>query len=926
MPSDSGYASMKNRNSYIQWTPQHSLSLNDSFISMSMSRHLHSTSRRIFIGPTPSNWSYKKSSIWFSKSDQATHHKGPNRQRTFRAEPEVKGPTNMSSLDFGEAPDNHDPTSVNLTDTPFLFSEPEEIMSDHDCKSTLSSFKHEIFYTPNEEIRSFPNTPPQHDRDYIKWKNSPIYKRNTLSVVQPKQYFDFTPTLIENISEEGFMHENFQHKSSSSPNYIHDDDEIINGYENDMDNRSLNVIDHPVVDVNSVNSINLEVRSISHPVCEPDTIIKEDRMLIRVERLCHHDLPKRYSGHFLRGHTVRKHLTHSVGWKEYIVRLRPGRIELYKNNKVRFAKMRFNQTTRLTLFSAIDYTLTLKQKSDSGMKVFLINPKTVEQSVEWYCLLHTTLGEPLVKPMPTLCEVYVPDLDVHVRIPFKNCNQVYQITGEEITKLVLDELSDEPEWEDVLCEWLKSCDLRLCWKRYDRLEWIIWENNEGGKIRNDLLACPQFIEGTHQLQLRPTEHYPTSVYLDDGTKLYEPPPVEGYLIRVTNNKGKWKPKRLYFTSHDQYLFFLKPFATSPPPPPVSFSSDEGDQQNVQPLIYAIAPQSQEQCAQTDAFMKADMKRRIKQIINASAFINLIDVVEVKSVVKRYGITELENHGCPFEIVLNNGRTIVLQAYSRQTTDEWIKRLNELTTYWKARKMSDVQVRINTAIVNENNDHEDDDCSSQNELHSHWNNFQTYVNPTIWHWCILNGCRGITKEGLLYQKSHLHDTFRNYHHILTRGNLLYYKLYTRKINGVAKRRSFHKRCGCINLADCYVYSGNITEYDLLYSSSSRFSATNDGTHKLPRIYPDGMYNFDDDEECTFVIWQGIRTYYFGKDEEKKGLSICLKNKILLDHPGRTWVFRARSKVEREEWVWAINVEIKRAYKEKEKNKMTTQETL
>src|SRR6266540_1324625 len=105
---DSGYISSgsKNRNSFIQWTPQHSLSLNDSSISTPLSKHLHSTNRRIFIGPTPLNWSYKKTSLWFSKSDQATHHNGPNRQRTFRAEPEVKGPTNISSLDFCEVLDN----------------------------------------------------------------------------------------------------------------------------------------------------------------------------------------------------------------------------------------------------------------------------------------------------------------------------------------------------------------------------------------------------------------------------------------------------------------------------------------------------------------------------------------------------------------------------------------------------------------------------------------------------------------------------------------------------------------------------------------------------------------------------------------------------------------------------------------------------
>src|SRR4051794_30907358 len=148
----------------------------------------------------------------------------------------------------------------------------------------------------------------------------------------------------------------------------------------------------------------------------------------------------------------------------------------------------------MSLFSAIDYTITIKQQTGYGMKVVVMNPKTIEKSIEWYRVLHNTLGEPFVKPMPSICEVYVPDLDVHVRIPLEKCSQAHQITAEDITKLVLDELSGEPEWDDVLHKWLKSCDLRLCWKRYDRLEWIVWEKNEG-EIRNDLLACPQFIEG-----------------------------------------------------------------------------------------------------------------------------------------------------------------------------------------------------------------------------------------------------------------------------------------------------------------------------------------------------------------------------------------------------------------------------------------------
>ncbi|CAI2176254.1 11906_t:CDS:2 [Funneliformis geosporum] len=829
MPADSGYVSTgsKNRNSFTQWIPQHSLSMNDSLLSTPLSKHLHSTTRRIFIGPTPSNWSYKKSSLWFSKSDQATHHHGLNRQRTFRAEPEFRGPTNISSLDFCEIrDDNHSPSHLtHLTDMPYLVSEPEELIDNEDSPFFDDV---DIFYTPNEEPRSYPVTPPFHVRKFFSRRIS-MPERSIHENLFNEQ---FSSKIMKRITEE---------ESKSQNNYVNDQDQEDN---------------HPVEHADSVSSVSKSTK------LHPDTIIKEDRMLVRTERIYNRGTPTLYKKHSLKGHLSRKQQTQSVGWREYIVKLRPGMIELYKNKKVRVSKMRFTETTRLRLLSAVDYTIALRQRSGSGMKVkvFVINPKTVEQSVEWYRLLYATLGEPSVNPMPSLFEVYVPDFDVHVRIPLEGRNQAYYITAEEVTKLVLDELSGEPEWEDVLIEWLKSCDLRLCWKRYDRLEWIVWEKNEEGKARNDLLACPQFIEATHQLQLRPTEHYPTFVHLSDGTILYEPPPVEGYLIRVTNNKGLRKPKRLYFTSHDHYLFLLKPFAASPPPPPVpTLNSDEAQQQTVQPLIYSIAPQPQGQCGQTDNFMKTDAKRRVKQIKNAVGFINLIDVMEVKLADKDHlGIIEVENHERYFDLVLNNGRVITLQTYSRQTLDEWVKRLDALIKYWKARIMSD-------------------------------------------------------KGGLLYHKTRFRGTFQNYHHILIKGHLLYYNLYIRSsLSGTATRQNFHKLRGCINLADCYVYSGSITENDLLYSNSTRFNVS--GTHKLPRIYPDGLYCFDDDEESTFVIWQGEQTLCLDKDKEKSRNKICLKKKSMLDRPGKIWVFRARSRIEREEWVWAINVEIERAWKE------------
>lgn len=176
---------------------------------------------------------------------------------------------------------------------------------------------------------------------------------------------------------------------------------------------------------------------------------------------------------------------------------------------------------------------------------------------------------------------------------------------------------------------------------------------------------------------------------------------------------------------------------------------------------------------------------------------------------------------------------------------------------------------------------------------------------------------------MYHKSHLHGTFQNFYHILTRGYLTFFKAHKRSITGRAINECYHKRKGIINLSDCYVYSGSVTEHELMYTSSVRYISTVNGEHKLPRLYGDGMDCFDDDEECTFVIWEGQKKNVLKFDKKGKDgdggnindnddglLNALVQKKTKLDHSGKTWVFRTRSRIEREEWVWAINVEIER----------------
>ncbi|CAG8666706.1 18693_t:CDS:2, partial [Racocetra fulgida] len=512
---------------------------------------------------------------------------------------DVIGPTNMSSLDYNVPDDQCERPNI-ISDTSFLVEEPQELeIIESDTERSIMN--REVFYTPSENIKSFPVTPPHKPHLFNSKKKTrpqslPLNMQNLQQIVEspPEENNVLVPSTNSSISS--INHDEINDRGFN----VNNDDESI---------------------------INSDSESFETPVCESGVVLKED---------------------------------------------------------------------------------PLSDPCDYGMKVFIFRPKTYALSVEWYRALYNLLRPPSIKPVPLTCDVVVPDLNVRVRIPLEDGTQAFKITAEEITKTVLDELGGINEWEDVLNEWLKNGDMRLCWKRYDRIEWIVWEKNDSEKDRNDLLACPQFIEG-------------------------EPPPVEGYLIRVTNDKGrKNKSKRLYFSSHDHYLFFMNPsFACPPPPPPSGSGSTEDEKLNTKrPIMYAVSPhiQGNDNAA---AFIKADVKRRVKQILNAYGFINLIDAIEVRPLINDNNEDTCENDnlgdkskerkyegkGCPFELVMSNGMTIVL---------EWVKCLNALVKYWKARVADDIKIRISMFKENQFNDYDDDGAYIGDGFRGHWDSNKRHV--------------------------------------------------------------------------------------------------------------------------------------------------------------------------------------------------------
>lgn len=141
---------------------------------------------------------------------------------------------------------------------------------------------------------------------------------------------------------------------------------------------------------------------------------------------------------------------------------------------------------------------------------------------------------------------------------------------------------------------------------------------------------------------------------------------------------------------------------------------------------------------------------------------------------------------------------------------------------------------------------------------------------------------------------------------------------RKRSGVEIPHIHQELEATIELEDCYIYSGLLTGNDLLYANQT-FDSNNPGLHALPRVYlnSDAFTSRDEDTAITFVVWQPLSKSYFRAQElgAQGKAKHSLRHVSTLGKHGRTIVFKARSRVEKDRWVMSISSEIDRLQEEK-----------
>ncbi|KAL4921986.1 Pleckstrin homology domain-containing protein [Aspergillus aurantiobrunneus] len=723
---------------------------------------------------------------------------------------------------------------------------------------------------------------------------------------------------------------------------------------------------------------------LSRRKIEEGEVIKTEKMLVRVEETLQEELPEDYSEF----DSLRMETRVQDNWREFLVVCRatsdkeaPFTLQMYKtrvvpkiqeqNGKVSpYHEISLGRkSSKMNLYSSLDKTIVLWNRSKRGTNIYILRPKSTARAVEWYTFIAYNMGRRRASSLG----INVPDLAVSLifKNPFKPpetanghgqnrrdsiSNPTEQSAYLSIIGGCMKMLENRPEWSDVMKEWAKTENMGLAWKRYDRLEWVYGANEEEmyGSIA---------MQGTHELELRPKQHYDTSVG-HGARKEEEPAPVEGFLIRLTSQKGAHQrmnrmfSKRLYFFCQDQYLFFCKPSQALPPTPP-RLNAQGSNIPSIQeildktPLYYEIDPFPIEDgqiswlyngnaahLKRRDEEAYAQLRRNIHNLSNAEGFINLCLVQEVRRIPEdsltapnintqrtwNTGAIEPENapqegnsteqsaEDAGFEMLLDNGLVIRFQAYNNTSRDEWMKRLDGLVKYWKARTAADVVELKDTRQRNLEILGIDEELESLIEQYAKkWEVKKAEASPLLHNMCSLLGCRPIKMSGLLHKKPRRHASFNRFHVILTSGKLLIYHSTLRKSSGTEMPHIHSAIESTIDLENCYVYSGLLTENDLLYSNQT-FDSNHPGHGALPRVYltPDLYTNSDEDTAVTFVIWQPLRKGFFRATErgERGRTRQTLKSVSKLGAHGRTIVFKARSRVEKDRWVLSISSEIDR----------------
>ena len=761
-----------------------------------------------------------------------------------------------------------------------------------------------------------------------------------------------------------------------------------------------------------------------HTVMSP--VLKRDRMLVKIQHAPHQTVSTSFDALEARKYDVR-----TSRWAEYMVALRPGRIELWSEATVRgrvfgntsLLKLRHvvlleKGTTSLSMYSDVDRLFCLSFPRSvykasrtartrffrrSGSVILLFSARALTTTADWMWVLNRELGG----AVPAHLYVHIPELSVRIRVPVpelpasgelgagragddeaadaeagaadaaSSAEQLAcaQLTSAEVIRSVVRLVRVMPNWAQ-LAERMAASGIqpKLVWRAGSVYNWIHTDVTVDGRPRfwSVLVGRLFASHGTPPtLEMLGSVHYPTDAQHPNGARLTEPPGLEGVVWRLRAVSGAMS--RVYVSTQASRLYLMRLSRAFPPDAHAGVPLDTAFETPAMTRAERVAQHSA-------AFHAREQARQQLQIRYCDGFVDLREVTAIRSVGTGITLsTDLSrtaadmaaqvHAGAPagvgranpqthalydydgtraqldallvfpaedggmgdaglqqasdrayvhalrqIDLLMANGRRVSIECASAALAREWIVRLYQLAIYWSCRQKTDAFVQTHaeqrTLTGSARGAAPADDAS-------------TRALRLLWNWCVMDGCRATRFSGRLFWKPEHSHNFQNRFFALCGGALVAFKLIKSMRSATSRQNEgvLYKRLEPpILLRDAYVYTGRISDR-LAQSSKGDANATRretfptvGGTHLLPRLYPDGLTSLDDDDDCLFALRVRI-----GHDALSAQQNIFrLRHRRPLDTgefiPGLAdkmygeILFRARSVLERDLWIRAIEVEI------------------
>ncbi|WFD00662.1 hypothetical protein MYAM1_003413 [Malassezia yamatoensis] len=272
-----------------------------------------------------------------------------------------------------------------------------------------------------------------------------------------------------------------------------------------------------------------------------------------------------------------------------------------------------------------------------------------------------------------------------------------------------------------------------------------------------------------------------------------------------------------------------------------------------------------------------------------------------------------------DLLMANGRCFSFECASGFYAREWLIRLYQIAVYWRCRRKTDIWLL--SSFHHQITPSAPPYLGSSERLTDEQ---QAEGLRVLWNWCVMDGCQPSRCYGWLYWKTHNSHNFELRYFMVCGGALVMFKMAksmrtatSRQNEGVLYRRLEPP----ILLRDAYIYTGRISDR---MTKSAAANAANiarretypgvGGEQSLPRLYSDGLTTYDDDDDCLFAL--RIRAGNDAFSAQQNRFRLQTRRPLdtgeyipgLADKTCSEILFRAKSVVDRDAWVRAIEVEI------------------